>query len=339
MVFMRIAIVKLSALGDIVHAMAVLQFIKKYNQEILIDWVVEENYKQLLEYHPEVNKVHTVNLKKAKNKMSLSLILNDYRKLRKLQVYDLVIDMQGLMKSAILSRIIPSKITFGFNRASVREKIASFFYTKTFKIGYEENVIKRNFELIKFALELPYNFKDLQSKLPFMFSSQTYENLGLSSSKKNVVIIPGASHSTKLYPVNKIARLTKLLNAKIIIIWGSQSERLLAEEIKTLNPTVVITDQLSIDQLISLVGQVDLVVGSDTGPTHLAWACNIPSITLFGSTPGYRNALSSEKNQIIESKSNVNPLKIDKKDYSIQEIKVEEVLKIANYLLIEEINF
>nr|MBT6353729.1 glycosyltransferase family 9 protein [Pelagibacteraceae bacterium] len=102
---------------------------------------------------------------------------------------------------------------------------------------------------------------------------------------------------------------------------------------------VVITDQLSIDQLISLVGQVDLVVGSDTGPTHLAWACNIPSITLFGSTPGYRNALSSEKNQIIESKSNVNPLKIDKKDYSIQEIKVEEVLKIANYLLIEEINF
>ena len=66
---MKIAIVKLSALGDIIHAMVVLQFIKKYNPEILIDWVVEENYKQLLEYHPEVNKVHTVNLKKAKNQM------------------------------------------------------------------------------------------------------------------------------------------------------------------------------------------------------------------------------------------------------------------------------
>ena len=102
--------------------------------------------------------------------------------------------MQGLMKSAILSRIIPSKITFGFNRASAREKIASFFYTKTFKIGYEENVIKRNFELIKFALKLQYNFKELQSKLPFMFSSQVYENFALSSSKKNVLIIPGASH-------------------------------------------------------------------------------------------------------------------------------------------------
>ena len=326
-------------MGDIIHAMIVLQYIKMFNHKILIDWIVDENFKELLKFHPHINKVHEVRLRNAKKKKSIFSLLKELKKIQNLDSYDLVIDLQGLAKSAVISRFIPSKATLGFDKLSVREKVASFFYTKTFNIGYEENVIKRNFELIKFALELPYNFKDLQSKLPFMFSSKTYENLGLSSSKKNVMIVPGASHSTKLYPVNKIAKLTKLLNAKIIIIWGSQSERLLAEEIKTLNPTVVITDQLSIDQLISLVGQVDLVVGSDTGPTHLAWACNIPSITLFGSTPGYRNALSSEKNQIIESKSNVNPLKIDKKDYSIQEIKVEEVLKIANYLLIEEINF
>ena len=90
--------------------------------------------------------------------------------------------------------------------------------------------------------------------------------------------------------------------------------------------------------MISLVGQVDLVLGPDTGPTHLAWASNIPSVTLFGPTPGSRNTLPSEKNKIIESKSNVNPLKIDRKDYSIQEIKVEEVFNAANSLLIEEIN-
>jgi len=335
---MRIAIVKLSAMGDIVHAMIVLQYIKKFNPKISIDWVVDENFKELLKFHPQINRVHAVSLRNANMKKSIFSFLKELKKIQNLDSYDLVIDLQGLLKSAVISRFIPSKATLGFDKLSAREKIASFFYTKTFKIGYEENVIKRNFELIKFALELPYNFQDIQSKLPYMFSSQRYENIGLSSSKKNVVIVPGASHSTKLYPVNKIARLTKLLDAKIIIIWGSQSERLLAEEIKTLNPTVVITDQLSIDQLISLVGQVDLVVGSDTGPTHLAWASNIPSITLFGSTPGYRNALSSEKNKIIESKSNVNPLKIDKKDYSIQEIKVEEVFKAANSLLIEEIN-
>ena len=331
---MRIAIVKLSAMGDIVHAMIVLQYIKKFNPKISIDWVVDENFKELLKFHPQINRVHEVSLRNANMKKSIFSFLKELKKIQNLDSYDLVIDLQGLVKSAVISRFIPSKATLGFDKLSVREKIASFFYTKTFNIGYEENVIKRNFELIKFALKLPYNFTELQRKLPFMFSSQKFENLGLSSSNKNVVIIPGASHSTKLYPVKKISRLTKLLNANIIIIWGDQSERLLAEEIKVLDPTVLITDQLSIDQLISLVSQVDLVIGSDTGPTHLAWACNIPSITLFGSTPGYRNALSSEKNQIIESKSNVNPLKIDKKDYSIQEINVEEILKIANYLLI-----
>ena len=63
---MRIAIVKLSALGDIVHAMVVLQFIKKYNKEILIDWFVEESYKELLELHPDINKVHIVKIRKVK---------------------------------------------------------------------------------------------------------------------------------------------------------------------------------------------------------------------------------------------------------------------------------
>ena len=192
--------------------------------------------------------MHEVRLRNAKMKKSIFSFLKELKKIQNLDSYDLVIDLQGLVKSAVISRFIPSKATLGFDKLSAREKIASFFYTKTFKIGYEENVIKRNFELIKFALELPYNFKDLQNKLPFMFSSQTYENLGLSSSKKNVVIIPGASHPTKLYPVNKLARLTQFLDAKIIIICGSQSEILLAEEIKTLNPTVVITDQLSYDQ-------------------------------------------------------------------------------------------
>ncbi|MDC0181216.1 lipopolysaccharide heptosyltransferase I [Candidatus Thioglobus sp.] len=335
---MRIAIVKLSAMGDIVHAMIVLQYIKKFNHKISIDWIVDENFKELLKFHPHINKVHEVRLRNSKMKKSIFSFFKELKKIQNLDSYDLVIDLQGLVKSAVISRFIPSKATLGFDKLSAREKIASFFYTKTFKIGYEENVIKRNFELIKFALKLPYNFKDLQSKLPFMFSSQAYDNLGLSNSKKNVLIIPGASHATKLYPIIKIARLSKLLDAKIIIIWGSVSERLLAEEIKTLNPKVIITDQLSLDQLISLVGQVDLVIGPDTGPTHLAWASNVPSVTIFGPTPGYRNTLLSEKNKIIESKSNVNPLKIDRKDYSIQEVKVEEVFKAANSLLIEEIN-
>ena len=332
---MKIAIIKLSALGDIVHAMVVLQFIKKHNQAIEIDWIVDESYKELLELNLDVHEIHLISLKKAKKNKSLGLLISDFKRIRKLGPYDLVIDMQGLIKSAIVSKVISSKATLGFNRTSAREGYASFFYNKTFDIGYEENVVKRNFELIKFALELPSNIKDLESKMPFIFSSQKYKNLNLSNSKKNIVMIPGASHASKLYPVKKIANLTKLLDANFIIIWGNQVEKILADEVKALSPKVNVSDKLSLDALISLMSEVDLVIGADTGPTHFAWALNIPSITLFGGTPGYRNMLASEANQFIESTSKVNPFKINKQDYSIQDIKVEKILEVANIILAE----
>jgi heptosyltransferase I len=330
---MRIAIVKLSALGDIVHAMVVLQYIKKYNKEILIDWIVEEDYGELLKYNPNLNQIHVVNLKKAKNKKSLGMLFNDMRKLRALKPYDVVFDLQGLIKSAIISRIVPSKSTLGFDNSSAREGLASLFYSKTFKIGYEENIVKRNFELIRFGLNLPFIYEDLKNKSPFIIHKQEYFHSTLSSTKKNILIIPGASHASKIYPANKFAKITQMIEANFIIIWGNQSERKMADEIKSISKMVKISEKLSLNILASLIGKVDLVIGADTGPTHIAWALNIPSIILFGSTPGYRNTVASEINLIIESKSIVNPLKIDKTDETIKEIKVEDILQIATKLL------
>jgi heptosyltransferase I len=330
---MKIAIVKLSALGDIVHALVVLQYIKKFNQEIEVDWVVDNSYKHLLELHPDINKVHVVNIKKSKKKKSLYLLLNELRKVRKFGKYDLVIDMQGLIKSALISRLILSPITLGFDRFSIRESIAAIFYNKTFKYGYDENVIQRNFELIKFALELPFNNEEIQFKLPFLFPSKKHLIPGLSSIKKNIILIPGASHSSKRYPVEKFSELTNLLDANYLIVWGSKEEEKSADKIKDLSPKVTVCEKLSLDALISLISQVDLVLGSDTGPTHMAWALNIPSIILFGSTPSYRNAYLTKNNRVIESKSNVNPFKIDKNDNSINDIDVKEILNISQQLL------
>jgi len=107
----------------------------------------------------------------------------------------------------------------------------------------------------------------------------------------------------------------------------------MAEKIKVKAPNVVICKKLSIDSLISLISQVDLVIGPDTGPTHMAWALCISSITLFGATPGYRNASVSKKNRVIESKSEVNPFKINKNDLSIQDIDVKDILKVSKELL------
>ena len=181
---MRMAIIKLSALGDIVHAMVVLQFIKKFNKEISIDWIVEESYKDLLELHPDINKVHLINLKTAKKRKSLPILIKEFKKVGKLSSYDIVIDMQGLLKSAVISRIIPSKVTLGFDKNSIRESIASIFYTKKFEYSYSENIIERNFELIKFALEIPINKIDISHKLPYLFSNKKYDVSNISRIKK-----------------------------------------------------------------------------------------------------------------------------------------------------------
>jgi heptosyltransferase I len=330
---MKIAIVKLSALGDIVHAMIVLQFIKKFNQEILIDWIVDDNFKELVNFHPHINKVYGLNLRKAKNKKSLLILLKELKKMHKLDPYDLVIDMQGLLKSAIISRIIPSSLTIGFDKTSIRESLASIFYNKKFKYSYSENIIERNFELIKFALDMPFNKDDIKQKLPFLFSYQEYEISILSSSKKNVILIPGASHLSKRYSPENFFKLINLLDVNYLIIWGNKEEKIIAEKIKNLSPKVNICNKMTLSALISLFSQVDLVIGPDTGPTHIAWALNIPSLTLFGPTPGYRNTYISKINKIIESDSKVNPYHIDKKDFSIKDINVLEVLDLSQNLL------
>ena len=330
---MKIAIVKLSALGDIVHAMVVLQYIKKSNKNIEVDWIVEENYKELLEFHPEINNVHVINIKKAKMKKSFSLLFNNLKKVRKLGPYDLVIDMQGLIKSAIVSRLIRSKVTLGFDKTSSRESIASLFYNKTFNYGYSENIIHRNFALMDFGIGLKDRKQAIDNKLPFLYAGQKYSNINLSNSKKNILLIPGASHISKCYSGRYLAELTTLIDANYLVIWGDLKEKKMAEEIKIISPAVNICEKLSINSLISLISQVDLVVGPDTGPTHIAWALNIASITIFGPTPGYRNSYATKINRIIESDSTVNPLKINKSDNSINAININKIAKISIELL------
>jgi heptosyltransferase-1 len=330
---MRIAIVKLSALGDIVHAMVVLQFIKKFSQEISIDWFVEEQYKGLLVTHPQINKVHLVNLQKAKKKKSILLFLKELDKLRHYDLYDLVIDMQGLIKSAIISKLLPSKQIIGFDKFSTREKFASNFYNKKLNCPYETNVIERNLALIAFALDTNFKKRQLINKTSFLYSAAKKLNTKLSVSKKNILIIPGASHDSKRYPTAKLAEFTELFDAAFFVIWGSEEEKFLATEIKEISPKVNICGKLNIDSLIFLISKVDLVVGPDSGPTHISWALNVPSITLFGPTPGYRNTIASSVNRVIESNSKVNPLKIDKNDYSIDAISVQEIVSVTKELL------
>ncbi len=330
---MRIAIVKLSALGDIIHAMSVLQFIKRHLPDSTVDWVVEKGFKDVLASNPDINQILTVNIKRAKKEKSFKLLFQTLRKLKKLKKYDIVIDMQGLLKSAIVSSLIPSEKTFGFDKASLRERFATSFYSDTCQIKYAENVIKRNAFIVSSALGLIISHNDILNKQPFLHFNNSFKPYFLQNDRPNIAFVPGASFDSKVYPVENFGQLALALDANITLLWGNEKEKIMAEKIQQIAPEVTLSAQLSLGELKAFIGQMNLVIGGDTGPTHMAWALNIPSITLFGSTPGYRNTYLTKINKIIESNSKVNPNKINKDDMSIQTIEVDNITNTAKELL------
>jgi heptosyltransferase-1 len=146
-------------------------------------------------------------------------------------------------------------------------------------------------------------------------------------------LVPGASHDSKRYPIEKLAEVSKKIDANFFVIWGTHEEQVLAKKIQIICPNIHVFEKLKLSSLILLISRFDLVIGPDTGPTHIAWGLNIPSITLFGSTPGYRNTFETQVNKVIESDSKVNPKKIDKGDYSIKNIDVEKIVLVIKELL------
>jgi heptosyltransferase-1 len=318
---------------DIIHAMVVLQFIKQHLPDVTIDWVVEEGFKDILVNNPDIHQIHTVNLKRAKQQKSLRLLFKELKKIRQFGKYDLVIDMQNLVKSALVSRIIPSSKTIGLDQQSSREGFAARFYTDTYAIKHSENVIKRNIAIVSKALNITISSDDILNKQPFLHSNSQMSSDLISSTKMNVALIPGASFESKIYPAKQYAQAIQELDANFVILWGGESEKLIAEKIQQIAPQVRIANRLTLDELKAVISQMNLVIGGDTGPTHMAWALNVPSITLFGSTPGYRNTYLTNINKIIESNSEVNPYKINKNDFSIKSIEVSDIVKVSKELL------
>lgn len=330
---MKIAIVKLSAMGDIIHSMVVLQFIRKQIPDIQIDWFVEEAFSQVLEYNPDIDNIYTLNLKsikkEKKNLFSQVSLLKEYSKNK----YDLVVDAQGLIKSAIVSKYLGKQIV-GFDKKSIRESSASFFYGKKINSSYKKNVIERNIDILCGTLNIEVSKDTILDKKPFLFFENEKREIYtyLRSEKKNILFIIGASWPSKMYSKEKFAKIINSLSENCLIAWGNEEEKNIANEI-ALNSSAIVLPKLNLNDLKAVVKNCDLVIGNDTGPTHMAWALNIPSITIFGCTPGDRNTYLTKINKIIESESAVNPLKLDRNDFSIKDIEEKEIVKLVKQLL------
>ncbi len=334
----RIAVVKLSAMGDIIHAMVALQFIKKQYPNLVIDWFVESAFSDILEHNPHINNIYTVNLKNIKNKKSeiFSQIarIKEYSK----NNYDLIIDAQGLIKSALVAKLLGKNIA-GFSKNSIRERFASFFYNIKVDIAYDQNAIMRNAKVLAAPLGFEISKNDILNKEPFLFfkEEQPIINDYLDTKKKNIIFVIGASWISKMYSKDKFVKIINALDQNALIVWGNEFERVTATYIAA-NSSAKVLPKLDLNTLKALLSKADLVIGNDTGPTHAAWALNVPSITIFGNTPGKRNTYVTPINAIIESDSVVNPFKIDKKDLSINKINEKDIITMAQGLLDETKN-
>ena len=158
-------------MGDIIHAMVALQFIKQKFPDAQIDWVVESSFAGVLKNNPHIDNILEVNLKSIKKKKSE--IFNQYKIVKSYSKnnYDIVIDAQGLLKSAIVSKLIGAKIIAGFDKNSIREGIASYFYDKKVSIAYDANTIERNATVICEPLGIKVTNQMIINKDAFLFSS------------------------------------------------------------------------------------------------------------------------------------------------------------------------
>lgn len=330
----KIAIVRLSAMGDIIHSMTALQFIKAKYPNIQIDWFVEEAFAGVLENNPHVDNIIKLNLKSIKK--NKSEIFNQIKLVSsfKKNNYDLVLDIHGRIKSALVTRFL-GKNRVGFCRDSLRqEKIATIFYNKKISIPYHYNVIDIYCSFLAKSLNFEISKEDILNKEPFLFfkdeSGIIYDYL--EKDRKNILFVVGASWPSKIYPKEKFAKIASSLNENFLVIWANDDEKEAATYIEN-NSKARVLPKIDLNSLKALVSNVDLVIGADTGPTHMAWALNIPSISIYGNTPAYRITYATKINKTVESDTFVDPYKIDKNDFSIQDVDEEEIIKIAKELL------
>lgn len=327
---MKIAIVKLSAMGDIIHAMVALQYLKQAKPSLQIDWIVEHGFVQVLEGNPHIDTILPINLKAIKkDKMALFSqikLVKEYAK----NDYDLVIDAQGLIKSAMTAKLLGKKIA-GFSKNSIREGIASYFYHETVEIEYEKNTIDRNIKVLCEPMGIKVSKEEILNKERFLYF-KTSKNLPVEI-VDYILLVVGASVENKIYPKEKFLELAQNLNEKTLVIWGNQYEKEVALYLEKELDNVVASPKLNLDELKRVIAHAKLVIGGDTGPTHMAWGLNIPSITIFGNTPEYRNTYITPINKVIKSHTRVDPLHLDKSDFSIREIKSETIVTLAKELL------
>lgn len=297
---MRVLIIKTSSMGDIIHTLPALTDAGKIFPDIQFDWVVEENFAEIPAWHPRVENVIPVALRRWRKTIFTQKTRQEWAVFRK-QVcatsYDVVIDAQGLLKSAFLTLNTKGK-RCGFDFQSARDPLAAFFYQYRFKTAKVKNqhAVMRLRDLFSQALgyALPTSIPD--------YGIDRYQLVSATDTKKYLVFLHGTTWETKHWPEAYWTALAKLASEHGFLIklpWGNAAEHERAMRIAAMCTEAEVLPRLDLLGIARVLAGAHAVVAVDTGLCHLAAALNVPTVSLYGPThPDLTGALGQSQKHL-----------------------------------------
>lgn len=310
---MRILIVKMSALGDVVHALPVLDYLQKAVPGAEIDWIVEESFQQILVGHPALTTILPVRFKSWRTQPFAAATRQDiavlYATVRN-RAYDLVLDLQGNIKSGLVTRLTGCPKRIGFDRGAVREFPNLLCTTQQISLReQDQHITNRSLRLASAALGQDYTSMALTGSIWTSPTDDAAAQLFLQElhSEKRFLIHNGTTWQTKLWHEAGWIQLGQRLlqqfpNATLLFSWGNPEEQAIAERIATnIGQQARVLPKLTIKGFTALIKQVDLMLGGDTGPIHIATSVGTPTVSLYRATDGRRNAPLGDNHRFVQA--------------------------------------
>ena len=290
---MKILFVKTSALGDIIHAFTALAYVRKRFPDAEIDWVVEEPFAELVRAHPGITRVYTINSRKWRKSLfsrkSLDAI-SDFKNQLRENTYDVVFDLQGNIKSGLVTAVSLSKNKVGFAWKCSPEWPNTLFTNKRFNPPAGKNIREDYLYLVQsyFQDTAPFEEKGVRLKCSVEGEKQVAEILEnpLLKEKKKVLVCGGSNWKNKQIPKEALADFLRKNNTPetaYLFAWGTPQEKEEAEWlVKQFSECSILLDRLPLPLLQKLMSAIDLVVSMDSLPLHLCGTTATPTFSFFG---------------------------------------------------------
>jgi lipopolysaccharide heptosyltransferase I len=306
----KILIVRLSAIGDVVHALPCLAALRKHFPQAYIAWVCEDFVSDLLRDHPQLDEVFVIP-KKRWRRPSFRVISKEmipfFRTLRKKR-FDVAFDFQGLTKSSMISFLAGAKTRVGFDGPDGREISRVLNNRKVLPGPDDVHVVEKNFSLLR---EVGIIGKIPDAVIPIQPEDVEYIDDYMNRANPDNHPLAGlqitAGWETKELPhktyIGLALKLEKERGLRSIFTWGPGEEELverIADEVKDGGGTPLVAPPTKLRQLASLISRCRVMIGGDTGPMQMVGPLDVPSVAIFGGSDGQRNCPYTKRGIVIQ---------------------------------------